>query len=161
MKIVVLFVCLCFSGVLHAKDYTLYFVRHFEKQSGGLDPELTEKGHHRAQQLASLLDNVGLRMIYSTDYQRTKQSARPTSGKLDIDITLYNPRQLAELAAMLVKQGETALIVGHSNTTPNLVNLVGGEAKPLTEKDYGDVFIVKFSNKESKAKTHLKVTLSD
>jgi hypothetical protein len=42
-----------------------------------------------------------------------------------------------------------------------MVNLVGGKAGPLTEKDYGDVFIVKFSDKSSQAKTHLKVTLND
>jgi broad specificity phosphatase PhoE len=161
LKVLSLFAGVFFSGVSYAGDYTLYFVRHFEKQAGGPDPELTIRGHQRAQQLADLLDNVGLQKIYSSDYHRTKQSAKPIADHLNVDITLYNPRELAALAAELIKQGETALIVGHSNTTPNMVNLVGGKAEPLTEKDYGDVFIVKFSDKKSEAKSHLKVTLND
>lgn len=42
-------------------------------------------------------------------------------------------------------QGEVVLIVGHSNTTPFLVNMVLGEEKfaQLDESAYDDVFIVK------------------
>lgn len=161
MKTLILLVCCFVSGFLQANDYTLYFIRHFEKQSGGPDPELTQQGHDRAKQLADLLDNVGLQAIYSSDYKRTKQSAAPTADELNLDITVYNPRQLADLATQLMARGETALIVGHSNTTPGMVNLVGGDAKPLTDKDYGDVFIVKFTGKEVPAKSHLKITLAE
>ena len=164
-KLSVLLFSIFFSGFVLASDFTLYFVRHFEKQKGP-DPELTEQGRKRAEQLANLLDNTGLTKVYSSDYKRTKQSGTPIAERLGLDINLYDPRRLDDLATRLLEAQETALIVGHSNTTPAIVNLVGGKAEPLSESDYGDVFIVKFATKEEgntdvTLKGHLKVTLND
>ena len=95
MKWAVLLLGLCVSGVGYAGEYTLYFVRHFEKQATSQDPELTTQGHQQAEQLADLLDNVGLTHIYSTDYRRTQQSAASVAKKLGMDVQSYDPRELS------------------------------------------------------------------
>jgi broad specificity phosphatase PhoE len=107
--------------------YSLYVVRHAEKSEVGEDPELSGPGRSRAGALAELLRDANIRAIWSSDYQRTRQTASPLAMKLDIEIRIYDPRDLPAMAEDLVKEGETALVVGHSNTTPDLVQLLGGD----------------------------------
>ena len=83
-----------------------------------------------------------LEKIYSTNYKRTLNTARPVVKHHGLEVTQYSPRELESLATQLIALKEDALIVGHSNTTPEMVDLVGGEAKPMTEEEYGDLFIV-------------------
>ena len=44
----------------------------------------------------------------------------------------------------LTQLGHDALVVGHSNTTPYLVNTLALQNISLSESDYGDVFVVRF-----------------
>jgi broad specificity phosphatase PhoE len=132
----------------------IYLVRHFEKQSQttSLDvpnnqrpdkgPSLTEVGLNKAERLASFLEDKQIRFIYSTDYTRTRQSALPSSVRLDVPIILYSPKDLNSFANELRALDGNALVLGHSNTTPQLLALLGGPEKKLEEKDYGDLFII-------------------
>ncbi|MDO6640368.1 phosphoglycerate mutase family protein [Shewanella sp. 5_MG-2023] len=113
------------------KTSTIFLVRHGEKQTGE-DPQLTEQGKNRALALANTLSAIKLDAVYSTQYQRTEQTALPTANSQYLKISYYNPRELAEFASQLqLNSGAKVLVVGHSNTTPKLVNLLGGE--PGTE----------------------------
>lgn len=126
-------------------DYYLYFVRHAEKaKEPKKNPALTEQGRATALGLAQWMTNVKLSGIYSTDYVRTMSTAQPTAEMKKLAITKYDPRSLKELAAQLTTHKKTALIVGHSNTTPVLIRLVGGEADDIPESEYGVLYEVKF-----------------
>lgn len=113
--------------------YTLYLVRHAEKQAGP-DPALTQDGQMRARILADRLGDADLQAIYSTDYKRTQATAAPIAERLSRPVISYDPRDLETFADTLRDAAQTALIVGHSNTTPELVGYLGGEpGEPIVE----------------------------
>ncbi|WP_300377916.1 histidine phosphatase family protein [Henriciella sp.] len=123
---------------------TVYLVRHAEKAAGGDDPALSEAGIERARLLADRLDEAGIETIWSSDYQRTRQTAAPLARNLAIDIETYDPSDLESLAGTLEERGETALVVGHSNTTPELSAQLGGDAgSPINEAgEYDRLYIL-------------------
>ena len=65
--------------------------------------------------------------IHTTDFIRTKKTAQPTAEMLNIKVEIYNPRELKEFASKLKNTRGRHLVVGHSNTIPELVKLLGGE----------------------------------
>ena len=138
--LVIFAICLFSTNVF---CYELILVRHFEKVAEVDNPGLTEAGHIRAENLAIMLDSFAISKIYSTDYNRTIQTALPVSTQKQLAINYYDPGNLKNFANNLLSRQDNALIVGHSNTTPALINLLGGEAKNIAETDYGEVFIIR------------------
>ena len=124
-----------------ASPTTIFLVRHAEKEAGR-DPALTPDGAARAARLATQLADAGIKIIYSTDTKRTRETAAPLAEKLGLEITLYDPYDLPGFAEHLKAAPKTALVVGHSNTTPQLVVLLGGEATPIPETDYERLYCV-------------------
>lgn len=125
-------------GVTSAADdqaaqpsHTIFLVRHAEKTKAPSDPELSEAGQQRAWALAGLLRDAGISRIYSTDYARTRDTAAPLAKVLNLEVEFYQPKELERLADQLGSQSGRQLVVGHSNTTPELVSLLGGD--PGTE----------------------------
>ncbi|SDJ23483.1 Histidine phosphatase superfamily (branch 1) [Ferrimonas sediminum] len=106
----------------------VFLVRHAEKQQPGKDPELTQEGRDRARDLANLLQSAQIEAVHSTDFARTRATAGPTAAALNIELSLYDPFKLKAFANTLKRRGGRHLVVGHSNTTPALVTLLGGEA---------------------------------
>ncbi len=128
----------CFSGSSAAFD--VFLVRHFEKQKGMPDPSLTDLGLKRAGELAKILQGEDIQHIYSTDYNRTQQTATPFSKLTEAPIKSYSPKALAEFAASIKAMKQSALIVGHSNTTPMMIHLLGGQADSIDESEYGVLY---------------------
>ncbi len=130
---------------------TFYFIRHAEKDRSNMnenDPELNQDGLGRAMHWAEILKDVPLNAIYSTDYKRTTMTAAPISVKKDIDIQYYDPRIIDVNQFKLDNQNKNVLIVGHSNTTPDFVNMMIGEEKyqAMDDSDNGSLFIVQIAN---------------
>tara|TARA_R110000787_G_scaffold14348_3_gene44263 strand:- start:10817 stop:11335 length:519 start_codon:yes stop_codon:yes gene_type:complete len=111
-------------------ETVIYLVRHAEKQTGD-DPSLTVEGQARAEELAQTLQQAGIKRIYSTDTARTRQTAAPLAAALGLPVELYDASDLPAFARQLAAQTGTFLVVGHSNTTPPLVEQLGGD--PGTE----------------------------
>lgn len=131
-----------------SSDATLYLVRHAEKLSGG-DPALSEDGKARAERLAAQFADVPLQAVYSTDTRRARQTAEPVAADHGLTVILYDASDLAGLAETLKARGQTALVVGHSNTTPDLVRLLGGTANYMPESDYERLYRVSPASSES------------
>lgn len=131
------------------KPTTLIFVRHAEKLDDGTrDPKLSEEGKNRALKLATLLlQEFEIQSIYSTNYQRTLRTAEPLADSLNIEVLLYEWEAPEAFADQLLKKhkGEAVLIVGHSNTTPVLVNMLlrSNTYEMLAEDEYGSMFVVR------------------
>ena len=120
----------------------VYLVRHAEKQDGS-DPSLTAAGHARAEALAARLDSAGVERILSTDTKRTRETAEPLSRRTGLEIELYDHRRLSELADALRRDQRTVLVVGHSNTTPAFVRLLGGDpGAPIADDEYDRLYRV-------------------
>ncbi|WP_350285579.1 histidine phosphatase family protein [uncultured Croceitalea sp.] len=127
---------------------TFYLIRHAEKDrtdSTNRDPELMQKGLDRAIRWAEVFDNVPLDAIYSTDYQRTKMTAAPTSVKKDLTTQFYDPSNIDVDTFKSDHEGMNVLVVGHSNTTPDFVNKLIGQEKydAIDDADNTSLFIVK------------------
>jgi len=122
----------------------IFLVRHAEKQASGQDPALSEAGRTRARELASLLQEAGIGHIYSTDFVRTRDTAAPLADRLGLAVTIYDWDAMDALAAELAKPGRISLVGGHSDTTPELVGLLGGEpGEPINEpEEYDRLYVV-------------------
>ncbi|RUO42256.1 histidine phosphatase family protein [Pseudidiomarina aestuarii] len=120
----------------------IYVFRHAEKADTADNPSLNEQGQLRAQQLARALQHADIQSIFSTRYARTQQTAAPLATALGLAVETYQAGDADAIIATVKKLRHPTLIIGHSNTVPNIVRAAGGEAPDLTEKDYGDLFQV-------------------
>jgi len=119
----------------------VYVMRHLQKAEGN-DPPLSAEGVANAQLLASRLSKSGIKAIFATPTKRAMQTGEPLAKALGIPITNYDPREPDALVKAVTTQKGRVLIVGHSNTVPDIVTRFGGTAVPLTDQDYGTVFVV-------------------
>jgi len=131
------------------KVFTIYLIRHAEKESAptdSRDPLLSDCGTLRAKSLAGFFGKVDLEAIYSTDYNRTRNTAKPTANSKGITVKSYNPRALEDFALKLINLKQNALVVGHSNTTGALAALLAGqsgdESYSMSEKIYNRIYQV-------------------
>lgn len=130
---------------------TFYFIRHAEKDRSNpdeVDPELNQKGLGRAMHWAEILKDVSIDAVYTTDFERTAMTAAPTAVKNDITVQYYEPETLNLEQFKADNLGKNVLVVGHSNTTPDLVNQMIGEDLyyEMDDSDNGSLFIVQLVN---------------
>jgi len=128
-------------------QWSFYVVRHAERaDDGSEDPPLTSEGEHRAERLAQMLADKRGVAIYATQYQRTRATARPTAEAWGVPVTPYDGQTEAASLADAIKstnpQG-TILIVGHSDTVPDLVaQLCQCSVDPIDDSDFGNLYHV-------------------
>lgn len=122
----------------------VYLVRHAEKANDGTDdPPLTVAGQIRVRILKALLADVDLTQVHTTDWRRTQDTARPIAEAADLDPSIYDPGDLAGLAAAIRAMPGEHFVAGHSNTTPALVEALGGDpGNPIHEMEYDRLYIV-------------------
>jgi len=129
---------------------TYYLIRHAEKDrsdKSNRNPELSEAGKTRAENWSKVFQNITFDAVYSTNYNRTMQTATPTAKAQGLEIQTYDPRDFKIEEFIKETEGKTVLIVGHSNTTPMFVNAILGEKKYeyMSDNDNGSLFIVTIS----------------
>jgi phosphohistidine phosphatase SixA len=127
-----------------AADSVVFLVRHAEKTAEATDPPLSGAGRDRAQELANLLEDAGVTAVHTTDFRRTRQTAEPLARRLGLEPSLYDPQQPDALVAAIEKQGGRHLVVGHSNTVPELVVLLGGDGGSEIDEagEYDRLYVV-------------------
>ena len=140
-------------------EATYYLIRHADKERGadaGSDPDLTAKGLARAEFWAQTLKDVDFDAVYSTDFVRTRKTAKPVAQANDLALTIYDAQNLYDEAFQQETAGKTVLVVGHSNTTPAFVNSILGEEKydEIDDSLFGNLYIVKI--KDGKAQVELQ-----
>jgi broad specificity phosphatase PhoE len=108
------------------------------------DPPLSASGRDRAEHLARLLRSVGITGVHSTDYTRTRSTAQPVSDAAGLAIDLYDPEDMDGLAGRLRATPGIHLVVGHSNTTADLVQALGGEpGEAIAPLEYDRIYVVR------------------
>lgn len=136
------FLLLAFLAAPAAALDTIYLVRHAEKveewppdrEISTLQP-LSPEGVARAQTLATRLKDTGIAAVYSSRTTRSLHTGLPLAQAAGIpliadDATTKPDRMAAFLSTLRAKhaQDRAVLIVGHSNTIPELLIQLG--AKP-------------------------------
>ena len=139
------------------KTSVFYFIRHAEKDrtdSTNKNPSLTTQGMERANKWAVFFKDKNIAAVYSTNYKRTQQTALAIAKEQHIEIISYNPKQLISEKFTAKNKGKNIVIVGHSNTTPELVNALLGEKKyeEIPDTDNNDLFTVTHHKNKTSAK---------
>ena len=152
-KIILLYILFCGITTYAQETTTYYLIRHAEKERSNPDdknPNLTLIGHKRALKWRDVFGNITFDAVYSTDLNRTKQTAQPTADAKQLEILFYNPKQMYTAEFQKVTQGKSILIVGHSNTTPIFANKILGEKKytDIADDNNANLYIItKIGNK--------------
>jgi 2,3-bisphosphoglycerate-dependent phosphoglycerate mutase len=125
---------------------TVILVRHAEKAAPDGDPPLSEAGNARAQELARVLAGAHISAIYTTQYIRTRETARPLATALGVTPvaistgTGYAAAVAADIAAN--HAGQTVLVVGHTTTTVELLTALGvAGMAAIPETEYDNLFV--------------------
>ena len=114
----------------------VFLVRHAEKVDHSRDAELSEEGYLRAEALAMTLADAEIGYVHSTDFIRTRKTASPFASLSGLELELYDPSDLNALAEEMKAKGGRHLVVGHSGTTPALVEILGGNPGPPIEEEH-------------------------
>jgi broad specificity phosphatase PhoE len=125
---------------------TFILLRHAEKISeGSKDPNLTEAGKKRAENLVSLFKNTPIHAIYSTPFIRTRETVGPIAKARSQEIMEYEAFKVEPIDKILSDfEGGTVLICGHSNNIPWIANyLTGAERlKDFDDNAFDNVLII-------------------
>ena len=131
---------------------TIVVVRHAERSTDDpRDPSLSAAGQQRARDLSVLLRDAGVTDIYTTQYKRTRQTAEPYAQQRGIAIVArpIDASNSATYAHDLAQEiltrsaGKSVLVVGHSNTVPDIVRALTGTTIPaMTDAEYDHIFVI-------------------
>lgn len=154
---------------ISAEETLLLLARHAEKASESGNPDLTTRGLQRAAALADIAAEWNVGGVYSTDFCRTAQTAQPTAARLHMPIVVqstgssvaglegctpeissplfYLDPELSDtpdLLSWILEQhaGGAVLIVGHSNTVPQMLARLGVGAFQIADDQYDRLFMV-------------------
>lgn len=135
---------LALGGACATTSPTVLLVRHAEKLDDSRDPPLTEEGHARADALAALFANARVAAVYTSEYERTRDTAAPLAKAHGLTPVVIRADETDALLAALETHAadELVVVVGHSNTLPGLIERLGGEAPRIAHGDYGRLFLV-------------------
>lgn len=133
----------CATTIETAPSELYYVVRHLHTPAGERDPDLTAEGQRQAALLAERLGERPPRAIYVSGFKRTAQTAAPIAARLGLTPIVYDPADTPGLIARVRSGPLPALIVGHSNTVPDIVEQLGGTRPgPLVHEDFGDLWLI-------------------
>ena len=150
-----IFSCIVASVPVYAQQArTIYLVRHADKVSDDVDAPLSEAGRARAACLANTLQDANIQQIFTSELQRTQQTAAPLAEKLHLKpvaIPLSKVDDLIE--AVRSSKAAGVLVVWHDATLPKILLALGApEITPIAHTEYDRFFVLTFSSgsKESK-----------
>lgn len=135
------------NDTLAQEKTVYYFIRHAEKDVSDptdRNPKLTKEGEIRAQQWVQLFADKEIDFVFSTDFHRTLQTAKPIAESHKLEISSYDYQNLYNSDFQNMTHGKTSVIIGHSNTTPQFINTILEKKKytDIEESDYGKLFII-------------------
>ena len=135
--------CATSAGQAAAEAPAIYVMRHLEKGEGA-DPGLSAAGAANAARLAAWFEGRAKpRAIYVSTTRRARETAAPLAARLGLTPKAYNPADTAALVAQVRAEPGSVLVVGHSNTVPDIVAALDGtRPEPIADADYGAIWMV-------------------
>lgn len=153
----------CITGdTSSTKDFTTFIlVRHAEKEKTSNDPSLSKEGQLRAEKLLNCLEALNISAVYSTPFNRTRETVMPLAKKKGITITEYSPNLPYEQMVkeiLSVNSNKIVVIAGHSNTIPEFLNVLSSKSflVSIQENEYDNLFIVSYAENVKPVVLNLK-----
>jgi broad specificity phosphatase PhoE len=134
-----------------APPTVVILVRHGEKVTANRndsDPVLTPAGQARAQALAQALDTTHLNAVITTQYRRSVATAAPVAAAHHltpevVDVHAGNGVQRVVNSIRNRHAGQTVLVVGHTNTVPEIIAALGGpHMADLPDWQYSGMYVL-------------------
>jgi broad specificity phosphatase PhoE len=148
----IVFIAAAFTYWNSATTTTIVLIRHAEKQLGAIpDAPLAPPGEVRAARLAQMFGDASdfgrVRKIYVTDTRRTQQTAAGVAQRLGLTPEIVAGKTDSKaLARRVLKEnsGGLALVVGHSNTVPEIVAALTGrdDVPPIADDEFDTLYVV-------------------
>jgi len=140
---------------------TVFLVRHAEKDTiPEGNPQLSEAGEVRAQDLVHVLEEAGVTAIYATQFRRTQDTVRPLADLLGLEVEVLYANRSEQLAGTIRQdhRGGVVVVCGHSNTVPEIIEALGaGPVEPIEEaNEYDNLYVVSLSEGGAAEVTTLK-----
>ncbi len=137
---------------------TVLLIRHADRDipsAGTPDPPLNARGKTRARKLIHVLSTTGIRAVYTSDTTRAIMTAKPyldayARRPLPFPMLLLRPSVVRLFDPIEIKNhilthhaGQTVLVVGHSNTVPELIRQLGGTSLPdIDDCEFDNLFVL-------------------
>lgn len=127
---------------------TVVLVRHAEKDTNfvGADQPLNAAGMLRARELARALGDVRFSAIYVTPWARSRKTAEPLAQHQGDSLIMVVDAIDGTVRGIRQHPGGNVLVVGHSNTIPQILAALTGQ--PDLAKlavGYDDLFVLTLS----------------
>ena len=129
----------------------VFLVRHAERADAGMaaakmagaDPELSDAGKARAAALAVLLKDAKISAIFTTEYKRTRDTAQPLAAAMGVAAAAIDSKDAAGLIDKVKASAGNVLVVGHSNTVPDIIKALGvSEPVAIPDDQFDNLFVV-------------------
>jgi broad specificity phosphatase PhoE len=119
-------------------------IRHADVDSAtGPDPVLTAAGEARAEELRHVLGDAGITAIFVTSWQRTQLTAQPLAADLSLSPVVQDDVPATIAAVRALPRSTAVLLVGHTNTVPDLITGLGGpNIAPITASEFDRLFVL-------------------
>jgi broad specificity phosphatase PhoE len=153
------------AAVPVAAQPTVFLVRHAERADAApgaaptmsADPDLSEAGRARAESLAAMLKDAKITAIFTTEFKRTQQTAAPLAKAIGVTVTTVTSKNAADLVMQVQASKGNVLVVGHSNTVPDVITALG-VSTPVTiaDDEFDNLFLVTRSTPPSLLRLHYR-----
>lgn len=155
MRIIVAIILMGFMAVSCSNENenkVVYMVRHAEKDVVPKnDPPLTTDGVIRSVDLARWFKDIDIDTVFSTDYVRMRETAKPLAEQQNLELSMYDAKDFDGFAEQLEKmKADTILVVGHSNTILEQIEALGFDRpqKEINENEHDKIFELRLGSKE-------------
>ena len=127
---------------------TIYLIRHADKVSDDVDAPLNEAGRQRAECLANTLRDANIQRIFTSELQRTQQTAAPLAEKLHLKPVAIPISKVDDLIrAIQSSKAANVLVVWHDATLAKILRALGGpDIVPIEHTEYDRFFVLTFAS---------------
>jgi len=136
-----------FMPAVASAQKLVFVVRHAERADASTpvqtDPALSVAGEARAQKLAAMLAEAGVKTIFVTEFKRTEETAKPLAMKIGVAVEQVAAADTALLITKIKSHpNDVVLVVGHSNTLPAILKAFVGVDVAIADNEYDNLFVV-------------------
>lgn len=123
---------------------SVILVPHAERLNSTDTTSLSAEGFARAATLSRVVGSARIEKIFVSEKKRTQQTAQHLSAAIGVTPEEVPGNEIARIVdSVSANAGKTILIVGHSDTVPQIIEALGYSPAPvITPSEFDNMFVV-------------------